>query len=100
MPETLDVSRSNLVERPKSGDRPWQSYCCYSKGKNASLLPRISRLTDEHATEGDRRITAHLKPELASASPPRSNIKRVYQLIKVHKALLARYMDPSAMTDS
>ena len=86
--ETLDVARSNLIERrdsarPKRGpqDRPG----------DLELSAGIRRLVDQRPTYGYRRIAALLKRERRSDGLAPINTKRVYRLMKKHGLLLERH---------
>ena len=86
--ETLDVARSNLIERrdnasPKRGpqDRPG----------DLELSASIRRLVDQRPTYGYRRIAALLKRERRSDGLASINTKRVYRLMKKHGLLLERH---------
>ena len=58
--DTLDVARSNLIER-LSERRPKRE--SYSKTADAELLPLIREVTDKRPTYGYRRVTATLHRE-------------------------------------
>jgi hypothetical protein len=59
---TLDVSRSNLVERLTGKGRSRRPY---RKAEDATLLPLLRRLVDQRPTYGYRRITALMNRDLA-----------------------------------
>ena len=86
--ETLDVARSNLIERrdnarPKRGpqDRPG----------DLELSASIRRLVDQRPTYGYRRIPALFKRQRRSDGLAPINTKRVYRLMKKHGLLLERH---------
>lgn len=85
------MSRSNLYQRIKGrqAGRPAR----YSKSDNAMLLPLIEALCDKRATNGYRRITAHLNRQLKIDEHPlsRVNPKRIYRIMRLNKLLLAKH---------
>lgn len=85
---TLDVSRSNLVERLGGRAKPRRRY---HKAQDAAVVPLVRRLVDERPTYGYRRITALLNRELAAQGVAPANHKRVYRLMKVHGLLLTKH---------
>ena len=85
--ETLEVARSNIIERAK-GD-------CRSRGPqirpgDVELAADIRQLVDQRPTYGYRRIAALLKRERRSAGQEPVNAKRVYRLMRKH-GLLERH---------
>jgi putative transposase len=81
--ETLEVARSNLVERaaikrPKRGPQ--------TRTGDAELTANIRRLVD-----GRPRIAALIKRERRAAGFEPINAKRVYRLMKKSGLLLARH---------
>ena len=86
--ETLEVSRSNLVERLARGAKPRRRY---QKAQDAAVLPLVRRLVDARPTYGYRRITALLNRDLAAEGLTPANHKRVYRLMKVHGLLLEKH---------
>ena len=83
--DTLEVSRSNLIEGIE-GVRPTRkSYC---KADDTLLLEAIRPLVDERPTYGYRRITALLNRERKKAGQPRLNHKRVYCIMRTANLLL------------
>lgn len=85
---TLDVSRSNLVERLNGRAKPRRRY---HKAQDAAILPLVRRLVDARPTYGYRRITALVNRQLAAEGAPRANHKRIYRLMKVHGLLLEKH---------
>lgn len=85
---TLDVSRSNLIER-LAGQASTRT--AYRKSNDSILLPLIRELIDARPTYGYRRITVLLNRKLASIGEPRVNHKRVYRIMRLHDVLLERY---------
>lgn len=83
----LCVSRSNLYERllKKRQQRPAR----YSKDDDARLLPLIRQICSERATNGYRRVTAHLNRALKEQNW-RVNPKRIYRIMQVNNLLLAK----------
>ena len=79
--ETLEVSRSNLVERLARGAKPRRRY---QKAQDAAVLPLVRRLIDARPTYGYRRITALLNRNLAAEGLAPANHKRVYLLLEKH----------------
>ena len=79
---TLDVSRSNLVERLK--DRPIRAARRQrqSRADDAWLLPLIRRIADTKPTYGYRRITVLLARELRILGRAPVNHKRVYRIMR------------------
>ena len=86
--KTLDVARSNLVERVAK-KRPKRT--TYDKADDARLVPMIRELVDLRPTYGYRRITALLNRQLVAAGEPRLNHKRIYRIMELHGWLLQRY---------
>lgn len=66
--KTLDVSRSNLIERVETL-RPERK--AYRKPDDSLLLPLIRELVDARPTYGYRRITALLNRQLLAIDEPR-----------------------------
>ncbi len=62
--DTLDVSRSNLIERLKGKSKPRGPY---HKVEDAELLPIIRRLVDQRPTYGYRRSP---RSSIAKGEPP------------------------------
>nr|WP_234480244.1 IS3 family transposase [Erwinia sp. S38] len=85
--EVLCVSRSNLYERrlKKRQQRPTR----YSKDDDARLLPLIRQICSERATNGYRRVTAHLNRALKEQNW-RVNPKRIYRIMQANNLLLAK----------
>jgi len=86
--ETLDVARSNIVERQKR-TRPERGP--QTRPGDVELAADIRRLVDARPTCGYRRIAALLKRERRSAGQETMNAKRVYRLMKKHGLLLQRH---------
>jgi len=86
--ETLEVARSNLVERAanKRLKRGAQT-----RAGDAELTADIRRLVDGRPSYGYRRIAALLKRERRAAGLYPVNAKRVYRLMKKNRLLLARH---------
>jgi putative transposase len=86
--KTLDVARSNLIERIEK-TRPKRA--AYRKPDDSLVLPLIRELVDGRPTYGYRRITALLNRQLVAISEPRVNHKRVYRIMRLHNMLLERH---------
>jgi len=86
--ETLEVARSNLVERA-TGSRAKRGP--QSRAGDVELTADIRRLVDTRPTYGYRRIAALLKRERRAAGLDPINTKRVYRLMKKCGLLLARH---------
>jgi transposase InsO family protein len=86
--ETLDVARSNIIERQK-GARPTRGP--QTRPGDMELATDIRRLVDQRPTYGYRRIAALLKRERRSAGQETINAKRVYRLMKKHGLVLQRH---------
>jgi transposase InsO family protein len=89
---SLDVSRSNLIERskkePEGLKRTRQRV---SRKDDAWLLPLIRRFTDERPTYGYRRITRLVARELRICGKSAVNHKRVYRIMRENCLCLQRY---------
>lgn len=85
--EVLCVSRSNLYDRLL--EKRQQRSARYSKDDDARLLPLIRQICSERATNGYRRVTAHLKRALKEQNW-RVNPKRIYRIMQANKLLLAK----------
>ena len=72
--ETLEVARSNIIERQK-GDR--RSRGSQIRPGDVELAADIRRLVDQRPTYGYRRIAALLKGERRSAGHEPVNAKRL-----------------------
>lgn len=83
--DTLDVARSNLIER-LSERRPKRE--SYSKTADAELLPLIREVTDKRPTYGYRRVTALLNRRLALLGKARVNHKRIFRIMQHNNLLL------------
>lgn len=86
--KTLEVARSNLVERvtgsrAKRGPR--------TRAGDAELTADIRRLVDGRPSYGYRRIAALIKRGRRAAGLDPVNAKRVYRLMKKSGLLLARH---------
>lgn len=86
--QTMEVSRSNIVERQRSATQPPKKY---RMADDAWLLPMIRALVDERPTYGYRRIHALLNRQLREKGKPVVNHKRVYRVMKQNGLLLTRY---------
>ncbi len=86
--DTLDVARSNVVERQKRA-RPARGP--QIRPGDVELTTDIRRLVDQRPTYGYRRIAARLKRERRSAGQDPVNAKRVYRLMKKDGLLLERH---------
>ena len=86
--KTLDVARSNLIER-LARQRPERAP--YRKTDDSELLPLIKELVDARPTYGYRRITALLNRRFKAADQPRVNHKRIYRIMQLHGLLLQRH---------
>lgn len=87
--ETLEVSRSRLVERV--GSKPWIRPPRYNKAEDEMLLPLIREIIDERPSYGYRRTCAVLNRRLEKSGRPRVNHKRVYRIMRLYGFLLARH---------
>jgi putative transposase len=85
---TLEVARSNLIERQKAV-RPRRG--SQNRAGDVELIADIRRLVDQRPSYGYRRIAALLKRERRSAGHRPVNAKRVYRLMKKSGLLLARH---------
>ena len=72
--ETLDVARSNLIDRLKGRTKPRRRY---QKAQDAAVVPRIMALVSARPTYGYRRITAILNRQLRKEGLAPVNHKRV-----------------------
>jgi putative transposase len=86
--ETLEVARSNVVER-QTAARPTRGP--QTRSGDIELAADIRRLVDQRPTYGYRRIAALLKRERRSDGLAPVNAKRVYRLMKKNGLLLARH---------
>ena len=79
---TLDVSRSNLVERLQ--ERPERAVRRQRQSRNddAWLLPMIRRIADAKPTYGYRRVATLLGRELRQLGKASVNHKRVYRIMR------------------
>jgi hypothetical protein len=68
--DTLEVSRSNLIER-LAAERPKRGQ--YTKSADADLMPLIREIVDEKPTFGYRRVTARLNRQFRDAGQARVN---------------------------
>ncbi|QLH62201.1 IS3 family transposase [Serratia symbiotica] len=85
--QVLKVSRSNLYERLSGLRQP--RTVRYSKEAEEALLSFIRQICSRRATNGYRRVTAHLNRELKEARR-RVNPKRLYRIMKLNKLRLAK----------
>jgi putative transposase len=85
--ETLEVARSNVVERQKT-NHPVRGP--QTRPGDVELTADIRRLVDQRPTYGYRRIAALLRRERRSAGQEPVNAKRVYRLMRKHGLLLQR----------
>ena len=83
----LCVSRSNLYDRLL--DKRQHRSARYSKDDDARLLPLIRQICGERATNGYRRVTAHLNRALKEHNW-RVNPKRIYRIMQANNLLLAK----------
>jgi putative transposase len=86
--ETLEVARSNIIERAK-GDR--RSRGPQIRPGDVELAADIRRFVDQRPTYGYRRIAALLKRERRSAGEAPVNAKRVFRVMKKHGLMLERH---------
>lgn len=86
--KTLDVARSNRIERAGKKRSKRAPYC---KTDDSKLLSRMKELVDARPTYGYRRITALLNRAFNAASQPRANNKRVYRIMQLYDMLLQRH---------
>lgn len=79
---TLEVSRSNLVERLQ--ERPERTTHRQRQSRNDDnwLLPMIRRIADAKPTYGYRRVTTLLARELRQLGKAPVNHKRVYRIMR------------------
>jgi len=87
--ESLEVARSNLVERISK--TPVTRSRRYSKAEDARLLPLMLEIMGERPTYGYRRMHALLNKKLHGLGLQRVNHKRVYRIMRLHGLLLARH---------
>ena len=85
--ETLDVARSNLIERLAGRTKPRRRY---HKAQDAAVVVLITALVGARPTYGYRRIGAVLNRQLRLKGLAPVNHKRVYRIMKVHNLLSAR----------
>ncbi|HAO6705529.1 TPA: IS3 family transposase [Escherichia coli] len=85
--EVLCVSRSNLYDRLQ--DKRQHRSARYSKDDDARLLPLIRQICSERATNGYRRVTAHLNRALKEENW-RVNPKRIYRIMQANNLLLPK----------
>lgn len=83
----LCVSRSNLYDRLQ--EKRQHRSARYSKDDDARLLSLIRQICSEQATNGYRRVTAHLNRALKEQNW-RVNPKRIYRIMHANKLLLAK----------
>lgn len=86
--EVLDVARSNLTERKTGGH--CGRYARYRVADDERLPPGVQAICTVRGANGYRRVTVHLKRELAG-SGERVNPKRIYRLMKANDLLLTRF---------
>ena len=86
--DTLNVARSNIVERLKEQQKPRGNY---KKRDDAVVLPAIRELVDARPTYGYRRIHALLNKLFLAEGKSPVNHKRVYRIMRQNGMLLARY---------
>ena len=86
--ETLEIARSNLIERA-TGKRPKRGP--QTRAGDGELAADIRRLVDTRPSYGYRRIAALLKRERRSAGRQPVHAKRIFRLMKKHGLLLQRY---------
>lgn len=86
--QTLDVARSNVIERQKA-DRPVRGP--QTRPGDRELAADIRRLVDQRPTYGYRRIATLLKRERRSAGQEIVNAKRVDRLMRKHGLLLQHH---------
>lgn len=87
---SLDVSRSNLIERLKSPDKQGRRQR-QSREDDAWVLPMIRRITDQRPTCGYRRVTIYLRRELIALGKKPINHKRVYRIMRENQLCLQPY---------
>jgi transposase InsO family protein len=90
---TLDVARSNIIER-RDGSRARRGP--QERAGDIELAGAIRALVDARPTYGYRRIAALLKRERRSDGLAPVNAKRVYRLMKKHGLLLERHTGAGA----
>jgi putative transposase len=85
--ETLEVSRSNLLEQLKEKPEAPVKYS-YS---DSVIVEEIKEIAKSRPTYGYRRMTAIMNRELRKAGLKTINHKRVYRIMKANNLLLARF---------
>ncbi|NIG21289.1 IS3 family transposase [Pantoea sp. Al-1710] len=85
--EVLRVSRSNLYDRLL--EKRQHRSARYSIDDDARLLPLIRKISSVRATNGNRRVTAHLNRALKEQNW-RVNPKRIYRIMQANNQLLAK----------
>ena len=85
------MSRSNLYQRIY--ERQKGRSARYNKQEDGLLLPLIEELCDGRATNGYRRITAHLNRKLRSGDYGFARVKpkRVYRIMRLNKLFLPKH---------
>jgi putative transposase len=83
--DTLDVSRSNLYEKP-AGSRRNRNH-----PDDGIYLALIRKVTDMRPTYGYRRVTALMNRTLTKKGQPRVNHKRIYRIMKMNHLLLQKH---------
>ena len=86
--DTLQVARSNLVERARR-DRRSRGSC--RKADDPDVLAVVRALVDERPSYGYRRLTALLNRKRQAEGLPRINHKRVFRIMRRHGLLLERH---------
>lgn len=86
--DTLEVARSNLIERTSS---PRQPRTGRPKASDDGLLALIRPIVDARPSYGYRRITALVNRDLVAAAKPRVNGKRVLRILQINGLTLERH---------
>lgn len=95
---TLDVSRSNLIERLKERPTRASRRQRLSRADDSWLLPMIRRIADVRPTYGYRRLTVLLARELRLIGKAPINHKRVYRIMRENALTLVAAAKRSTRT--
>ena len=83
--DTLDVSRSNLYEKPAGARRN------RTHPDDGIYCALIRMITDVRPTYGYRRVTALINRSLGEQGQSRVNHKRIYRIMKMNHLLLQKH---------
>lgn len=86
--DTLNVSRSNLIERTA---RPAKPRGPYRKAADEDLLHALRQIVDDRPSYGYRRLTALLNRQHRSQAKPSVNAKRVLRVLQANGLTLERH---------